>query len=195
VEYGPQLVRMYLMRNDKASKLGTTPLPDGIVRVFRDNGRDGLSFLVAQPIKYIPIGDKIELNLGPDSEVTFELVKGRVWRSHIWIKLDGANVFRRVDDGKIDVDIRGSVAGWDEHVYYIQHVRNFTGKPIDLEIRRVLPGHIVFRNALGAVLYDYQTVQITASVNPGRRAELRYEVVQHMGRNQKQANVKIVDVR
>ena len=65
-EYGDQLVRMYLLTNDKDSKLGTTPLPDGTVRVFRQNGRDGLSFLVAQPIKYIPIGDKIELNLGPD---------------------------------------------------------------------------------------------------------------------------------
>ena len=48
------------------SKLGTTPLPDGIVRVFRHNGRDGLSYLTQQSIKYIPIGDKIELNLGPD---------------------------------------------------------------------------------------------------------------------------------
>ena len=28
-EYGDQLVRMYLLTNDKASKLGTTPLPDG----------------------------------------------------------------------------------------------------------------------------------------------------------------------
>ena len=34
-EYGPQLVRMYLMRNDKDSELGTTPLPDGVFRVFR----------------------------------------------------------------------------------------------------------------------------------------------------------------
>ena len=45
-EYGPQLVRMYLLANDKDSHLGTTPLPDGTVRVFRENGRDGLSFLV-----------------------------------------------------------------------------------------------------------------------------------------------------
>ncbi len=41
-EYGDQLVRMYLLTNDKDSKLGTTPLPDGIVRIFRENGRDGL---------------------------------------------------------------------------------------------------------------------------------------------------------
>ena len=29
-EYGEHLVRMYLLTNDKDSKLGTTPLPDGI---------------------------------------------------------------------------------------------------------------------------------------------------------------------
>ncbi len=44
-EYGDQLVRMYLLTNDEKSKLGTTPLPDGMVRVFRDNGRDGLCYL------------------------------------------------------------------------------------------------------------------------------------------------------
>ena len=31
-EYGDQLVRLYLMTNNKDSKLGTTPLPDGMVR-------------------------------------------------------------------------------------------------------------------------------------------------------------------
>ena len=76
-EYGEHLVRMYLLTNDKPSKLGTTPLPDGQVRLFRDNGRGGLSFLAAQAVKYIPIGDKIELNLGVDPEVIFELVKLR----------------------------------------------------------------------------------------------------------------------
>src|SRR5687767_15968506 len=44
-EYGEELVRMYLMTNNEESKLGSTPLPDGAVRVFRDNGRDGLSYL------------------------------------------------------------------------------------------------------------------------------------------------------
>ncbi len=71
---------MYLLANDKDSKLGTTPLPDGVVRTFRDNGRDGLSFLAAQSVKYIPIGDKIELNLGVDPNVIFELVKLRIAR-------------------------------------------------------------------------------------------------------------------
>jgi len=34
-EYGNQLVRMFLVRNDEKSTLGSTPLPDGWVRLFR----------------------------------------------------------------------------------------------------------------------------------------------------------------
>ena len=130
-----------------------------------------------------------------DPEVIFELVKGRVWRSHIWLQHAGTSTYRRVDDGRIAIDFNGTVAGWDEHTYFIQHVRNFTDKPIELEIRRTLPGHIVFRSVLQAVNHDYQTAKFTARIRPGQRSELRYEVVQHMGRNQKQANLKIVPVK
>src|SRR4051812_39461746 len=82
-EYGEQLVRIYLMTNNTESKLGTRPLPDGVVRLFRNNGRDGLSYLTQQPVKYIPIGDKIELNLGHDKDVVFELKKQRASRDDI----------------------------------------------------------------------------------------------------------------
>ena len=92
-EYGEQLVRMYLLTNDVKSTLGTTPLPDGTVRVFRDNGRNGLSYLVAQATKYIPVGDKIELNLGPDPNVVFELIQLRSSRDNIWLQVNGADVF------------------------------------------------------------------------------------------------------
>src|SRR6187397_1623716 len=103
-EYGEQLVRMYLLKNDKESKLGTTPLPDGDVRVFRDNGRDGLSYLAQQAIKYVPIGDKIELNLGVDPEVVFELVKRRASRSDLWMQLHDATKFRVVGDDDVRVE-------------------------------------------------------------------------------------------
>ena len=98
-----KLVRMYLLKNDKESKLGTTPLPDGTFRLFRQNGRDGLSFLAGQSIKYIPIGDKIELNLGVDPEVIFELVKLRSWRDAFWMHVKGANVFERVDQPGVKI--------------------------------------------------------------------------------------------
>jgi len=190
-EYGDQLVRMYLMRNDKESKLGFTPLPDGVIRVFRDNGRDGLSFLVAQPIKYIPIGDKIELNLGRDPEVIFELVKLRVGRDTVWMQILGADVFRRVDEPGIQIEVNSAVAGWDDHTLYTQRIRNYTAKPIEVEVRRTLPGHVVFRSSLKAKNFDFQTVEYTATVKPAEKANLLYEVLQHQGRNAKQQNVTV----
>jgi hypothetical protein len=190
-EYGEQLVRMYLLTNDKESKLGTTPMPDGTVRLFRQNGRNGLSFLVAQPIKYVPIGDKIELNLGPDPEVIFELVKLRTDRDDLWMQIHGADIFRRVDEPGVQIEVNSSVAGWDDHTIFAQRVRNYTKKPIDLEVRRTFAGHVIFRSELAAKNHDFQTVQYSAAVKPGEKAELLYEIVQRQGHNAKQGNVTI----
>jgi hypothetical protein len=190
-EYGEQLVRMYLMRNDKQSKLGSTPLPDGVVRVFRSNGRDGLSFLVAQPIKYVPIGERIELNLGRDPEVIFELIKHRTWRDAVWVQVQGVGIYRRVDQPGVQIEVNSSVAGWDEHALFGQRVRNYTARPIELEIRRSFPGDVLFRSPLTARNHDYQTVEYTAAVQPGEKVDLPYEVVQRQGHNAKQNNVTI----
>jgi hypothetical protein len=200
-EYGEQLVRMYLMTNDTASTLGETPLPDGVVRVFKESGRGGangggggLSYVTQQPIKYIPIGDKIELNLGPDPEVVFELIKRKVLRDNIWVQIHGVNVFREVRGGQgIDVDENSTVAGWDDHEIYTQRIRNYTPKTIDVEVRRTFPGHVKFRSALEPkpTLHDYQTVQYTATAKPGEKLELNYEIVRSNGRNAKQSNVRL----
>lgn len=190
-EYGDRLVRMYILTNDKTSHLGTTPLPDGTVRVFRDNGHDGLSFLVSQPIKYVAIGDKIQLNLGQDPEIIFELVKLRSYRDNIWMQVHGANLFRRVGNGNVQIDVRSKVAGWDDHEIYAQRIRNYTDHPIDVEVRRVFPGHVVFRSRLNPKPHDYQTVQYQAQVEAGDKANLTYEVVRHQGHNAKQSNVTL----
>ena len=190
-EYGEQLVRMVILTNNKDSKLGTTPLPDGVFRLFRENGRDGLSYLAAQPIKYVPIGDKIELNLGPDPEVIFELVKLKTWRDNIWVLVNGTNIFHRADRPGVQIEVNSTVAGWDDCVLFAQRVRNYTKKPIDLEIRRTLPGDVVFRSELEAKNHDYQTVQYTATVERGVKTDLVHEIVQRQGHNAKQNNVTI----
>jgi hypothetical protein len=196
-EYGEQLVRMYLLTNNKESKLGTSPLPDGIVRVFRDNGRDGLSYLTQQSVKYIPIGNKIELNLGPDPEVIFEWLKLKTHRSDIWFQVNGVNVFHKLDEQGLQAEPNMTVVGWDDHETYSQRVRNYTAKPIELEIRRPLPGHVVFRSRLEPTLFDYQTVEYKSTVPAGKRVDLLQEVVRRQGRNAKQNNVTLetADVR
>jgi hypothetical protein len=139
----------------------------------------------------VPIGDKIELNLGADPEVVFEWIKQRTWRLHLWMLVDGTNVYRQVDHGALAIEVTSSVAGWDEHTDYIQRIRNYTSKPIHVEVRRTLPGHITFRSALSPKLHDYQTVEYQADVPAGQKADLNCEVVQHSGYNEKQNNITL----
>lgn len=190
-EYGDQLVRLYLLTNDKASKLGATPLPDGQVRVFRENAQNGLSYLATQTIQYIPIGDKIELNLGNDPAVIFELVKLRAFRNNIWMRFGSANVYRRIDDPRLQIDVDSRVAGWDDHNVFTQRIRNYSGKPIDVEMRREYQGDVLFRSRLSAKLHDFRTVEFTTTVAPGEKKDLYHEVVYRQGYNKKQNRVHI----
>jgi len=190
-EYGDQLVRMYLLTNDKESKLGTTPLPDGIVRVFRDNGRDGLSYLTQQQIKYVPIGDKIELNLGPDPEVIFELIKLKVFRSDLWLQIRGQRALRKIGGDEVVRIDNSKLAGWDDHEIYTQRIRNYTAKEIDVEIRRAFPGHVVLKSQLEPTLHDYQTVEVKTKVAADKRSDLLFEVVRKQGTSAKQNNVTL----
>ena len=190
-EYGEQLVRFYLLTNDKDSKLGATPLPDGMVRLFRQNGADGLSFLSAIPIKYVPIGDKIELNLGVDPEVVFDLVKLRAVRDNLWNQVGATNTLRRVDRPGVQINESSVVMGWDDRSLFSQRIRNYSAKPIDLEIRRSFGGHAIVKGRLGAKNHDYRTIQYSATVAPRAKADLRYELTVHQGTNAKQENVTI----
>ena len=190
-EYGDQLVRMYLLTNDEDSKLGTSPLPDGVVRVFRKSGKDGLSYLTQQTIKYIPIGDKIELNLGPDPEVIFELIKLRIYRDELWLQIHGTSDFRKIGGDEVRKIENASLAGWDEHAIFTQRIRNYTDTQIEVEVRRSFPGHILFRSQLEPKLHDYQTVEFLTRVAPGERADRLFEVVTKSGTSAKQNNVTL----
>ncbi len=107
------------------------------------------------------------------------------------MQINGANIFRRIDQPGVQIEVNSSVAGWDDRTLYSQRVRNYTKKAIDVEIRRTFPGDVVFRSGLPAKSHDYQTVEYTAAVEAGAKAELPYEVVTHQGRNSRQNHVVV----
>jgi hypothetical protein len=189
-EYGQQLVRLYILRNDEASELGTTPLPDGTVRVFRDNGRDGLSYLVARPTKYVPIGQEIELNLGVDTNVVHERVRLRDWRDNFWFQGRRPNVYFNTRQGHI-IQPNYSVAGWDDHQRWAERIRNDTGKPIDVEFRLSFSGDVVFESDLEPHLHDYRSPQFSTVIAAGAKRDLLYEVTVRQGINRKQDRVEL----
>ena len=191
-QYGPHLVRLYVTRNDEKSKLGTTPLPNGRMSVFRDTSRDGLVYLASQTIKYVPVGDRLEVNLGVDPDVVFERETLEIWRDELWLELAKGKTYRRVGDGALRLDRRGRIVGWDEHRLEAQWIRNFSPYPIKVEVRRYLPGDIVFRSRLDPERHDYQSLDLVARVPAGKSEQLRYQVTTRQGRNQKQSRLEIV---
>jgi len=72
-------------------------------------------------------------------------------------------------------------------------VKNYSSNPIDLEVRRSLDGHVIFRSQLAAANHDFRTVQYTAQVPAGQQTNLLHEVLLHQGRNAKQNNVTLED--
>lgn len=192
-EYGDRLVRLYLLRNDEKSGLGTTPIPNGKVQIFRQNGRKGLSYIATQAVKYVPIGDRMELNLGSDPEVVFELVKQRVARDNIWVRINKGKVYKKVGDGVFKVDHDARVAGWDERQLYSQRIRNYSNKKIHVEVRRSYSGDVTFRSKLKAKSHNYRTVEFEAEISAGGKKDLKHEVITRNGYNSKQQRVEVVE--
>lgn len=190
-EYGDRLVRLYITKNDEAAGLGSTPLPGGEVRVFRDSGSDSLAYQAAQTIKYIPVGDKLVLNLGVDPNVGFERELLRSWRDEIWLKLPKANRFYRMRDRVTVVERDAKIAGWNAHALFSQRIRNFTGREIRVDIRRTIAGDATFASRLSAQRHDFQSVDFKAEVGPGVTRDLLYEVVIKQGRNAKQRRLEL----
>ena len=169
-QYGPRPVRFFMLKNDEEHKLGTTPLPDGLVRTFRDNGRDGLAFLGQQSVKYVPIKADIELNVGTDDEVVEECRVMTVARS------------------KFVFDRRRNVVGWDEAKSVRDEVRNYRAKAIRIEVRRLIAGDVTLE-AEGVKLYDYQTAEFTYDIKAGEKFGWEYKFTQRYGTSAKQNRI------
>jgi hypothetical protein len=110
------------------------------------------------------------------------------------VEIQRADVFKQGDEPGMQIEVSSSLVGWDDHTFYDKQIRNYTKKPIEVEIRRVFPVDVVFRSSLSARNHDHQTVQYIASAKPGQRADFLYEVLQHQGRNAKHDNVAVEKV-
>lgn len=117
--YGPSVIRYLYFFNDAEHHLGQTPIPGGSMKVYRTVSRQGhLTYEGGCEIKYIPVGQEVELNLGPAEDV---LVKPKL--------MDYKTDNYRFDD-------RGNISGWDEIRTFVIEVKNSRPMPIRLEIKR-----------------------------------------------------------
>jgi len=151
--------------------LGQCPLPNGRVRLFRDNGKEGLSFLASQQVRYVPVKAAIEINLGNDDLVVYETRRNETERMR----------FR--------FDRHNNVIGWDEQTDWLDTIRNFRDKPITLELRRRWNGDVEYSSEVETTSFDFRTVETTFTVDALDEVQYPCTILRHMARNQKQSRV------
>jgi hypothetical protein len=190
-EYGDRLVRLYLVRNDEASGLGESPLPDGAVRLFRrvDDG-GGLAVTAFVTTKYVPIGQEFEFVLGVDPQVVFERFARRHWRSDFWFRSrDGQRLVAA--DGAERIQPDQQVSGWTDHEARVERIRNYRSEPIEIEWRFPIEGDVTMLQSLGATLHDYRSPRFETTVPGGAKRELEWTLSRRQGTNATQSGVTI----
>jgi len=175
-QYGRRPVRLFIWRNDEEHKLGQCPLPNGRVRVFRDNGKDGLSFLGEQQIRYVPLKARIEVNLGPDDLVVYKTKK---------LSTERVNFHFRRTNKKEYVD------GWNDRQQWADTIRNYRDRDIVFELRRIWDGDVDYESEVRTTLFDYRTTETKLTVKPRSTKEYPCTVVFHNGVNRAQSRVKL----
>ena len=117
--YGNNVVRFLSFMNDEEHKLGETPIPGGMLKVYRTvDKEDHLSYAGQSSFKYIPVGEDVELNLGPVENVVVEPKL-----------MDYSTANYTFDSDR-------NITGWDEIREFKITVKNTRDLPVKVEIRR-----------------------------------------------------------
>lgn len=156
--------KVYRLRNTTSHELGIDALPEGAWHVTAHDGRGGMRFEGATTHDYIPLGDEIELNLGPDGLLLFEQKRMRTSRH----------------DFVFDSD--NNVAGWLEtHVYHLE-VRNTRDREVPVKLTFNRSGDwSVSQASVTHELIDTNTVRWEIDAPAEDSTTIEVEIIQRMG--------------
>jgi hypothetical protein len=164
--FGDQVMRYYQFTNSVASKLGKEPLPDGAVKAFRFVSDDLLyAFVGRTSVKYIPINEFVELELGNDLEVS---VKPALMD---WQKTD------------VSFDQNGNIRGWTTKETWEIEVQNSKDIPAAVDIRRNFSGDWTLTTQQKYENVDKTKVKFVLPLAPRAKQKFSYELVTRHGTN------------
>jgi hypothetical protein len=166
--YGNSVVRFLSFKNDKEHKLGETPIPSGLLKVYRGVDDAGhLSYTGQSEFKYIPVNEEVELNLGPVADVVVE-PKLMDFKTKNYM-----------------FDTRREIAGWDEIRTFKVEVRNTREIPVKVEIKRNFPTQYWDLEKSGEIdefeKEDLDTVKFTLKLEPRSKKEFEYILTTYHG--------------
>ncbi len=117
--YRRNVVRFLSFKNDADHNLGETPIPGGLLKVYRDvDDEQHLAYTGQSSFKYIPVDEDVELNLGAVADVVVEPKL-----------MDYKTANYRFNSS-------GNVNGWDEITKWKIEVRNTRDLDVEIEITR-----------------------------------------------------------
>ena len=164
--WGDQVMRYYRFTNSTPSKLGNEPLPDGDVKAFRFTTDDRLyAFVGRTSVKYIPVNESVEMELGNDLEV---LVKPSLMN---WEKAD------------VQFDNQGNVKGWTIKETWQVEVQNSKDIDVMLDIRRNFSGDWTLKTGAKYEKLDATKVKFKLPLKPREKQSFSYEVTMNFGAN------------
>lgn len=166
--YGGSVVRFLSFKNDKEHKLGETPIPGGMINVYRSLDAEGhLSYEGRSNFKYIPVDEDAELNLGVVNNVLVEptLMKYRT--------------------DNYEFDKEGNVSGWDEIREFAVQAKNTRDVAAKVEIRRNFnTSHWDIRKSGDFGAYekvDLDTITFTLDLKPRSTGKFTYILTTYHG--------------
>jgi hypothetical protein len=164
--WGDQVMRYYRFTNSEPSKLGKEPLPDGSVMAFRLASDDKLyAFVGRTAVKYIPVNETVEMELGNDREV---LVKPTLMN---WEKTN------------LQFDQNRNVKGWSVKETWKIEVQNSKDVDVVLDIRRNFAGDWSLKSNVPHETMDGNKVKFVRPLKPRAKEEFTYEVTTSFGAN------------
>jgi hypothetical protein len=116
--------------------LGLSPLPNGMVRLFSEYANKDLAYVGGTETKYVPIGDRVEVNVGHDQDLT---VQRRLKDQQI-SQVVARQYKKRVDDNFV---LYYDLVDFDETFVFEEEI--VSGKPVDAktEIERKFDENVV----------------------------------------------------
>ncbi|HIJ54105.1 MAG TPA: DUF4139 domain-containing protein [Planctomycetes bacterium] len=163
--YGNSVVRFLSFKNDKEHELGDTPIPGGMLKVYRSaDDQEHLSYTGQSSFKYIPVDEDVELNLGPVGDVVVEPTL-----------MDFATENYRFDRKR-------NISGWDEVRKFKIEVRNTREIPAKVEIKRNFrTQYWKIKTSQEFEKVDLDTVKFTLILEPRAKKEFEYTLTTYHG--------------
>jgi hypothetical protein len=171
--------------------LGLSPLPNGTVRLFSEYKSKDLAYVGGTETKYVPIGDRVEVNVGPDQDITIH----RRLKDQQASNVVARQYKRRLDDKFV---LYYDLVDYDETFFYEEEI--VSGKPVvaKTELERHFDANVVLwgegqppkdwtSNAPGAYVdlhqvpgrverVDQNHVKYFLDLPPGKKQLVQYSV-------------------